>query len=159
MKTIPLTQGKIALVDDADYELVMRFKWSAHCIKGKFYAVTNSGRLHMHRLISGVPGRNVDHKNGDGLNNQRFNLRPSTTSQNGMNRGKQRNNTSGFKGVTRSGKKTQPWMAQIKLNRKLIHLGCHKTAEAAARAYDVRASVLFGAFAVLNFPKNGAVAA
>ncbi len=85
------------------------------------------------------------------MNNRRDNLRPANSSQNGSNRGKQRDNKSGYKGVCWS-TKDKRWRATIKLNRKGIYLGNFLTAEEAARAYDAAAREMHGEFACLNFP-------
>lgn len=152
---VALTQGKFALIDSADFELIQPYTWAAHNIKGRLYAVTRGGRLHMHRVIAAAKsGQTIDHRNGDGLDNRRANLRVCTVSQNGMNRPKQANNTSGFKGVFPSGRPHQPWSASIKKDQRVIHLGRFGTPEQAALAYDRAAAELFGEFAVLNFPEG-----
>lgn len=95
MKTIPLTQGKVALVDDEDYEELSRFKWCAtKNRRGKFYAVRGGPRagggsptVQMHVVIAGTPaGMDTDHIDGDSLNNQRSNLRICTRAENLSNR-------------------------------------------------------------------------
>jgi hypothetical protein len=95
-------------------------------------------------------GFQIDHIDGDGLNNQKSNLRIGTHQQNIMNRTKQRNNTSGYKGVSFD-KSTNKFVAQIGYNKKGIHIGSFKTAILAARAYDVEAIKYHGEFANLNF--------
>lgn len=103
----------------------------------------------MHRLILNAPDHvRVDHRNGDGLDNRRDNLRYATTSQNCGNQRVGRNNTSGYKGVTPrpSGK----WRARIMYQRQCQHLGEYETKEDAARAYNEAALRLFGPFARLN---------
>lgn len=161
MKTIPLTRGKVAVVDDADYAKVSTAKWSANPTQtpGKFYAAlkSNGGNgknttVYMHRLIvDAKPGEEVDHKNNDGLNNQRSNLRVCTRTQNEWNKGLGRNNKSGYFGVYR-GPTFQRWRSQVIVGRKLISFGYYDTAEEAARAYDARIKEFRGPFAVLNFP-------
>lgn len=162
MKTIPLTQGKVALVDDEDYEALSRFKWCASRGRsGKFYATRHGSRrpgprrsMRMHTVIACTPaGMYTDHIDGDGLNNQRSNLRICTNAENLANRGKQLSNSAGFKGVSRYLKdKNNPWQAQIQKGGRRTHLGFFSTAEAAARAYDEAALKLHGEFAFLNFP-------
>lgn len=159
MKRIPVRDehGIVAYakVDDADYEKVSPFKWS---INGKAgYAVrglVENGKARtqlMHRLIMDAPeGSRIDHVNGDKLDNRRRNLRFATRSQNAMNKGKPKNNTSGFKGVSWY-KKAKKWCARIKVNGKTIHLGLFAEIKIAARAYDAAARELHGEFAYTNF--------
>lgn len=158
MKEIPLTRGKVALVDDEDYERVNVFKWqAAPSQSGIWYAVrtvTVDGRrapCRMHRFIMGVPvGVLVDHRNRDGLDCQRRNLRVATGSQNGINSPKRKCNSSGFKGV-RFYPRSSRWDARIGYQGRKIHIGYFDTPEQAARAYDQKAAELFGEFAYLNF--------
>jgi len=151
---IPLTQGQVALVDEADYEaLVAAGKWQALPAPNTFYAFRKSSRrdgkrlgVYMHTLLTGWPY--VDHIDGNGLDNRRQNLRAATHSKNMMNRGPQSNNTSGFKGVCRNRLK---WRAQIGLDGRHIHLGTFATPQEAAHAYDAAAVELFGEYARPNF--------
>lgn len=158
MKEIKLTQGKVALVDDDDFERVNAFKWQAFKNYQTWYARRNEGtsprkNVRMHQYILGVKGKasQVDHCDGDGLNNQRSNLRIATMMQNQANRGPQRNNTSGFKGVY---KHEGNWRAQIKYKGEKISLGAYPDPAEAARAYDRKARELFGEFAWQNFPQE-----
>lgn len=150
MMQIKLTNGKVAFVDDKDYPTISQYKWYYHKYRDKEYAKTyiNRKKVSMHRLILGLVGPEIDHRDGNGLNNQRFNLRYATKQQNAANRGPQRNNTSGFKGVT---KNHNNWKAQIKYNGEKIYLGTFKTKEEAARRHDTKAKELFGDFAKTNF--------
>lgn len=155
--TIPLTQGLVALVDEEDYDIVRVHKWLAHRDGRTFYAeravAREGGRqrtVRLHTFLTGWPL--VDHRNGDGLDNRRANLRPATKSQNSANRPIGRNNSSGFKGVDRN--KGQ-WRAQIRVSGTKFHLGYFDSAEAAAGAYDLAAVEAFGEFATLNFPAPG----
>lgn len=157
-KKIPLTQGKVAIVDDDMYDFLMQWQWSAHFNKGKWYAIRSDWTvspkrvLKMHRVIMNAPdGVEVDHRNGDGLRNTRKNLRLCSRIQNIFNAGPQRRNKTGFKGVSPygSGKK---FRATISVRGKWSHIGVFATAEEAARAYDAEAIRCFGAFAWLNFP-------
>jgi hypothetical protein len=150
MKQIPLTQGLFAAVDDDDFEWLSQWKWSVNrCAGDLVYAARRNGRKHekMHRLIMGFPSLDVDHKDGNGLNNQRDNLRIGTRSQNAVNRGPDQRNSSGFKGVSLDHGR---WRARIRIGRVLVSLGHYGTAEEAARAYDTAAIEHFGDFAYLN---------
>lgn len=171
MKVIPLTQGKHTRVDDADYAALSQFKWNASQRKMTWYAVRNEpygpvidnrGRrknykVLMHRQILGLGrGERGDHRNNDGLDNQRHNLRRCTAQQNGFNRQKSRGCSSRFKGVCWC-KQHEQWVSYIgdsnknpKIRRR--HLGLFDSEVAAARAYDSAANELFGQFAYLNFP-------
>lgn len=153
-KEIPLTQGKVALVDAQDYERVMQFNWAAVFDGWTWYAITTIIKpkrtsMRMHRFILSAPhGLMVDHKDRNGLNNTRDNLRFATASQNGHNAGISLRNTSGYKGVYKEDKK---WIASITINRKQFIIGRYLTAEDAARAYDAKAKESFGEFARTNF--------
>ncbi len=156
MKTIPLTRGMVAIVDDADYEFVNQWKWCAHCCTGLFYAARNvrvNGKLrtlHMHRLLSGAAsGQQVDHADRCTLNNQRANLRICDSSNNHANSGKSKNKSSRFKGVCWI-KDKKKWRATIKLNHKTTFLGYFDSPEDAARAYDEAAQKTFGDFSLTN---------
>jgi len=150
MKKIKLTRGCFALVDDDDYEFINQFKWHVTTVKGGLkYAERSVGKdKKMHRVIMPTPdGVYIDHIDGNGLNNQKHNLRRATSSQNGMNRVVSKNNISGYKGVCPSRKK---WMAKICVNGKVVFLGTFNTPIEAAKAYDKAAIDLFGSFAKLN---------
>lgn len=151
---IPLSQGKHAIVDAADHERVIaRGKWSAKIISGIWYAVRveNKHMLYLHRFILGAPGH-TDHRDGDGLNCQRDNIRPATRTQNNRNRRIQRNNKTGFKGVSR--RRGGTWVARIVVARKPTVLGLFTSPVDAAKSYDASALELFGEFAKLNFPEK-----
>lgn len=160
MKTIPLSQGKIALVDDADYEAVSAFKWYANKIGRRFYAARHFRRegkrstqgLHQF-LLPGVP--RIDHRDGDGLNNQRDNLRPATTAQNAQGfRRKCIRTSSVYRGVSWHSARKK-WRAGINVNGKRINLGDFALEADAARAYDTAAKQHFKDWSHLNFPVNG----
>jgi hypothetical protein len=152
MKQIQLTHGCIALVDDCDFELVSRYKWYAiQHENNRWYAGTQSESVpfHMHRLILGFPnGMDIDHKNGDGLDNRRENLRPATRSQNNANQ-QITPHTSKYKGVCWD-KNREKWFAKLKTNHKTNNLGRFDNEEDAARAYNRKALEIFGEFARLN---------
>ena len=157
MKEIKLTQGKVALVDDKDFEYLNQFKWYAGKKKRNFYAYRkkwiDGGQktIIMHRVIMNTPkGMEADHKDGNGLNNQEYNLRNCTTAQNTKNRRiSKSNNKSGYKGVYWK-KSNKTWVAQIKNNYREIYIGCFQTKEGAARAYNEKAVEFYGEFANLN---------
>lgn len=158
MKKIPLNHGKFAMVDDADYEAVSQFTWHAKRARHKFCAarkiILSTGkpttqRLHQF-LLPGVP--RIDHRDGDGLNNQRENLRPATHTQNQQgHRHKWAGATSQYRGVSWT-RKYRVWVASIKANRKKIHIGHFHNEIDAAKAYDSAARKYFGEFASPNFP-------
>jgi hypothetical protein len=149
MKEIQLTQGKVALVDDEDYEWLSQYKW---CIHSEGYAIrtvwVNSKSVikFMHRDILNPPaGMFTDHINHNKTDNRRCNLRVCTISQNTFNSKLRSNNTSGIKGVSYS-KKSKKWMAQIQYLGTDFYLGCYDNIEDAAIAYDNKSRELFGEF-------------
>lgn len=158
--------GLVALVDDEDFDAVNQFRWHVLPSRPKespkvFYARRNittyqDGRRIvrkqlLHVFLMGSAAKH-DHADGNGLNNQRSNLRPATDSQNLQNRKKSRSNTSGYKGVVRHGNR---WSARI----NKTWLGTFDTKEEAAQVYDQEARANHGEFACLNFPKAGERAA
>lgn len=162
MKAVPLTQGYFAVVDDVDYDRVAEFRWHVkHAKRKNRYAQRMIGKfghrkvLTLQNFILGIAGI-VDHRDGDGLNNRRLNLRPCSTSQNAVNRIVSKSvNKSGFKGVHNGQGKDElspKWTATIWLSGQSVHLGRFKTKEEAAAAYDKAAMQHFGEFARLNFP-------
>lgn len=154
---MPLPGGYETLIDDEDVPLIGGFRWRVLLLPGKQYvhAWQGSQHIYMHRLLLGAPkGRQVDHCDGDGLNNQRSNLRLATRSQNHANRGpdrRLRGKSSKYKGVYWS-KTRSTWAAGIHLNGKSYFLGHHPTEEAAAAAYDRAAVDAWAEFAKTNFP-------
>jgi hypothetical protein len=157
MKEIPLSQGKVAQVSDCRFENISQWKWYAMYNYGNWYAVRycENNQLQttilMHQEIMMFPGIDIDHWDGDGLNNQDENLRLCTPSQNGANRRVNKNNTSGYKGVYLH-QETNKWEAHIKVNYKTIYIGVFLSAIDAAHAYDKIARRYFGEFAKTNFP-------
>jgi hypothetical protein len=153
-KQIPLTQGKVALVDDDMYDYLMQWKWQAKRNRKSdlwyaYRSVWKGKPVFMHRAIMNAPaGFDVDHKDNNGLNNLRSNLRICTHAQNSINQQKHKNNTSGYKCVYPVRKR---WCAKIRYNNKNVHLGMFDTPEDAARAYDAKAKELYGEFARTNF--------
>jgi hypothetical protein len=150
LKVIPLTKGYFAKVDDEDYErLVNIASWCADVSHDcHVYAATviNGKKIRMHTFLMGVRG--VDHENGDGLDNQRRNLRVATPTQNGGNMRLSKLNTSGRKGVSYKGKM---WYASITIKGKSKGLGYYHSIDEAAAAYDEAARQHFGEdFALTN---------
>jgi hypothetical protein len=158
VREIPLTRGLVALVDEDDFEMLSQWKWSANCdggyaCRGFRSAFGHHARSYMHRTIMlPDPGQQIDHINGDKLDNRRANLRICTNSQNGRNRPAPTTNTSGFKGVSWN-KKRGLWLAKIH-DGEYRWLGCFALKEDAAQAYDEAARDHFGKFAYLNFPEG-----
>jgi hypothetical protein len=153
---IPVSGGLVALVDDEDVELVSQYSWFKRDAGTVVYALTRGPRperkhIRMHRLIMNAePGQYVDHKNGNGLDNRRSNLRFATRVENSRNMRVQ--NASGYKGVHRASKLiNRCWVASIRVDGRMLYLGAYPTPEEAARAYDAAAVTHFGEFAVTNF--------
>lgn len=152
---IPLSQGEFAVIDTDDYPLVASRTW----MLSKGYAVTEMSRrsttprrrILMHHLIIGEK-RMVDHRDGDGLNNRRNNLRTCTPQQNLQNMRPKANHLP-YKGIYFN-KKTRRYQAQITLDYKKRFLGRFDNPLSAAIAYDREALKLFGEFARLNFPQG-----
>lgn len=153
MKKIPLSKGLFALVDDADFEYINQWKWCATQCGNKIYAMRkqfNDGvekNIKMHRQILNITNRriHVDHKDENGLNNQRINIRQATPSQNAANRGVSKRNATGLKGVSWS-KVAKKWLAQIKSNGMHYYLGIHEDAQTARQFYIHASCVLNGEF-------------
>lgn len=154
---IPLTKGKFALVDDEDYSsLVAMGKWCADFSGCEWRAQRTIWRaprrikLYMHRILLNAPdGVEVDHINGDSLDNRRCNLRLCSPTENQRNRSLASNNSSGYKGVYWDPHRNR-WIARIKVNGTRKHLGRFMSAEDAARAYDQAALRYYGEFAKTN---------
>lgn len=155
VRCLPLTRGKVAIVDEADFEIAASRKWyAAETAGGRFYAASKpkGGIVYLHRLILGAPSNvTVDHVNGDTLDNRRANLRIATHSQNMRNSHVRRDNTTGFKGVWAPTKSSPKFKAYIGTAPHRRYLGRFESAADAARAYDAAASELYGEFAWLNF--------
>ncbi len=159
---VPLNHGKEALIDVADLPRVAAHRWYVACEDGRWRAqrgerVEEGGRtrvriIRMASFILGAPpGVHVAHVNGDGLDNRRANLRLSTPREDGARRRLNRNNTSGYRGVSWHAPLGK-WRAGIVRRPLKLHIGYYATAEEAARAYDDKARELFGDGAYQNFP-------
>ena len=156
MKTIELTQGKAALVDDCDYVYLSQWKWR-YSTKG--YAVRTiptpeknrrQGVEYMHRVILALPDElEVDHVEHSKLNNQRANLRGVTHRENIFNQTPRKNTTSKHKGVSWDTAQHK-WVTQIQFNKKKRALGVFDNENEAVEAYNTAAIKLFGEFACLN---------
>lgn len=166
-RTIPLTQDQFAIVDEIDYEFLVQWKWFAWwspCTQ-TFYAKRNfsraeraqGGAIAMHQAIAqrmNIVASEIDHQDGNTLNNRRYNLRPATRSQNSVNRKLNRNNTSGVKGAYFR-PKVGLWESWAHLGGpKQKYLGRYKTAEEAGRAYDEAVINYYGEYARPNFPSE-----
>lgn len=163
MREIPLSNSKlIALVDDEDFESINGYTWRLLCSKaGGTYAVASPRPriiAYLHRIILQAPkGLVVDHIDGNGLNNQRSNIRLATHSQNhawGSDR-KFKLNTSGYRGVYPHSRHPQKWCAQIVVRGKTRYLGIFDCPEAAALKVNEAALQYFGEFARLNKVYDG----
>lgn len=149
VKTIQLTQGKEAIVDDIDYAHLSQFKWhykkTGYVARG-LYCGGKMRTILMHReIMNPPPDALIDHIDGDKLNNCRSNLRIATNQQNQCNRKRQANNTSGYKGVCWS-KQDKKWCARIRFSDKRYHLGFFDTPEAAHKEYCAKSMELHGKY-------------
>lgn len=156
MKEIVLTQGKVAMVDDEDYEYLNQFKWCAANNGGTFYAIRKAcydGKWiteRMHRVLFDIPpGKEIDHIDHNGLNNQRGNLRIVTRQQNKFNA--RAWGQSKYLGVSIYNDNGRKYIAaNIWINGKKKYLGFFPTEEAAALAYNEAAIGFQGEYANLN---------
>jgi len=152
---IPLKKGIVALIDLSDVPTADKYGWVLDDTKANWYVHTCIDRklrtktVRLHQLLLQPPkGFFVDHKNGNGLDNRRSNLRLATNSQNGANRRKLSPKTSAYKGVHR--RENGKWRASIRVNKRLLHLGTFENEIDAAAAYNKAALLHFGEFAWLN---------
>jgi hypothetical protein len=172
MKTVPLygkhAEGRVVLVDDQDYDLVMQHRWNAHKSLDRggrgteradlLYAVTSighrsgRGHIYMHALITGYD--RTDHRNHDTLDNRRSNLRDVSQRQNCQNGRPRISGSSRYKGLCWVPSR-RLWVVNITFQGRARHLGYFHSEVDAARAYDDAARLLFGEYAYLNFPVDG----
>lgn len=154
---IYLRNGYYCTIDKEDIDKIKGIHWLLNIQNGNnVYVQCNvSGKRHMHRVIMELedPNLQIDHINGNGLDNRKSNLRICTKEQNAKNIRFNKRNTSGFKGVHYR-KDTNNWQARIKASSKNISLGSYLTSEEAAKAYDRAALQYHGEFANTNFPKE-----
>ena len=153
------------MVDDEDFEWLNQWKWrlETYILKSRiiYYAIRSSPRVNgkwhkiwMHREILGIKDSlQGDHKDDNGLNNQRFNLRKATIAQNAQNRVKQKKCSSRFKGVYWN-RQHQKWVSHIQSKNCYQYLGVFSNEIDAAMAYDTAARKTFGQFAKVNIPNN-----
>ena len=154
MKEIPLSQNKVAMVDDDMFIYLIQWVWHARFSGTNLYAERNDNEtgktVRMHHVIMNITDPvEVDHMDRNGLHNWRDNLRVCTTSQNQANRDRPSNNTSGYKGVSWH-KHAGKYRAYITTQGKVYTLGYYADPKEAARAYNTKAHELFGKFARLN---------
>ena len=158
MNRIELNAGQFSEIDDEDYERVNQFKWYAYKDGNTSYAarhVTVNGRRTTQRMHQFIMGDNplklqIDHRDGNGLNNHKSNLRFCTSRENGRNRISLRISSSTYKGVYWH-KIMGKWVAHIVINGRQTHLGLFELEEDAAKAYDTACIKYFGDFAHPNF--------
>lgn len=157
VRYIPLTRGRHAIVDAADYPELSKHKWYTQCAgRGRHPYACRKAKdrdlIYMHRqIMKPPPGKEVDHIDGNTLNNRRSNLRVCTRLQNAQNRRRYTPRRSRFTGVYPSGDK---WAAEVTHARRVYYLGQFDDEIEAAKAWDRKKFELAGEFARLNFPRE-----
>jgi len=158
-RTIQLNRSQVTHVDTADYSGVARFPWYADWTEHSqtFYAVyfdysgPKKRKVYLHRMLMGFPVGQVDHRDHDGLNNRRYNLRVATKLQNRYN-SRTLIGTSGYLGV--SWHSCGKWAAGASVENKRVHLGLFHSPIVAALVRDRFVLSIRGDFANLNFPRG-----
>ncbi len=148
MKNIRTSSGATILIDYIDYEAANQIKWWV--VRGYAQGQIGRKKLYMHRWLLEFPEYDIDHINGNRLDNRRSNLRICTESQNLANQRLRKNSASGYKGVTWRPDE-QKFRVRIMVNGRSITIGQFSEAEDAAHAYDKAAVKYFGEFAKTNF--------
>lgn len=153
-----------AIIDTADLPLVLPYRWYEARRSNTVYVATSVGsgptrrNMMLHRLLTDAPkGLHVDHKDGDGRNNRRSNIRVATAQQNRRNEVRRREHTSAYRGASWC-KSTEKWVARCNMGTKHLYLGVYDTEIEAALAYDAAARLHFGEFASTNFTVEEAAA-
>lgn len=148
MKKIILTQGKFALVDDEDFKWLNQWKW---CFAGGYAVRSCNGKtVYMHRVIMSVPkDKEVDHVDGNKLDNRKFNLRLVTHQQNIFNCSSHKNSTSKFRGISWEKGKNR-WRGDIQIDGHNIFLGYFQKEIDAAKVWNEKAKELFGEYVKVN---------
>lgn len=150
MKAVCLANTEeVALVDEADFDLVSKYRWKLLRAPGGLKYAFSSKNLPLHRLLIQDAPHHIDHINGNGLDNRRENLRLATARENAANSRMYRTNTSGYRGVHWN-KERRKWVASIRDHQKKIHIGAFEHKYQAALAWNIRAKEVFGEFARLN---------
>ena len=159
MRVIKLTKGYQTIVDDEDYDSLIKHNWcyaDGYAVRGEYTHHKNGKTTHktvgIHRYIMNAPnGMEVDHRDGNKLDNRKQNLRICKQADNARNKSKLRNNSSGYIGVSWH-KNNKKWGANARLNKKLYCLGYFSSAFEAAKVRDSFVRVHFNGFGRLNFP-------
>lgn len=153
MKLLPLNGGKVSLVDDKDFNLLRNLKWSTrtHGYAGRVDLINGKQHtVYVHRIVMNAPfGVDVDHINGNPLDNRKRNLRLCSRQQNSWNYAKKKVAASGYIGVSWN-ERDHKWYARIRHAGRSKHLGAFAAAIDAAKAYNDAATSYRGNFARLN---------
>jgi hypothetical protein len=138
VRVIELTKGQVAIVDDLDFDQLAQYRWCVTLNNGKFYAMRRVGKaaIYMHVAILQVePGFEIDHKNGNSLDNRRCNLRPATRVQNSCNKKVSATSQLQIKGVGYDARYKLPFYSRIQLENDRVFLGRFTTLEEAKDSY------------------------